>query len=151
MKTGEIVTDEYLQRHFDGASRVITESGYTQKRHEREIMIAQWLCDTFGGNIVLISEDGSQYGEKRADYIWEGKYWELKTVHTLKAIDSSLRKGITQIHDKPGGIILELEKIKSPLGAVRGAIDNRISISCRIPLDIMIIQNKNLLEVIRYK
>ena len=44
------------------------------------------------------------------DYIWNNKLWDLKTISNEKAANSALRKGVNQIFDNPGGVMLDCRK-----------------------------------------
>ena len=68
--------------------------------------MAGWLHNAFGGDITLLTEINEQM-VKTADFLWRGKLWDLKTVTTEKAANFAVRKGLKQIRENPGGIILD--------------------------------------------
>ncbi|MBO4375439.1 MAG: hypothetical protein J5829_10070, partial [Lachnospiraceae bacterium] len=47
---------------------------------------------------------------KTPDFLWHDKHWDLKDVSSVKAVDNAVRKGLHQIKDNPGGIILDFGK-----------------------------------------
>ena len=82
---------------------------------------------------------------------WSGKYWELKTVSTEKSANSAVRKGLKQIADNPGGIILNYGNNDISLKEVEKVIDDRVKFNDENSVDIMIIIDQKLIKVIRYK
>lgn len=103
------VTDAYAKTSEPGAGQIVFEPGYKKdKRHSDEVRISQWIHDTYGGDIVLLSESANMR-EKRADYLWRGKLWDLKTPSSPKAADDRIRHGAKQIQENPGGIILDFK------------------------------------------
>ncbi len=99
------VTIEYINNAKPKTGRILFENGYNYGCHDDEINMAEWLYNTFGGDIILLSEHNKPFGKKYSDYEWNGKYWELKNLKSEKSVDSAIRKAISQIYDNPGGII----------------------------------------------
>lgn len=151
MKSYIDVTNEYLGSDKKCIGNISYEDNYNIKEHTEEIDMALWLHNNFGGDINLLIENNRSYGIKRSDYEWNGKYWELKSLSSEKAIDSALRKAISQIYVNPGGVILDFGKNKIDLQKIYNKIEERISTSCRFKIDIMIINYKKLLKVIRFE
>lgn len=83
------------------------EEGYRHKGHQEEIRVAEQIHGLFGGKIVLQAESRVP-GIKRADYLWRGKQWELKSVSTANAGDTAMRSAIKQIRENPGGVIIQV-------------------------------------------
>ena len=75
--TPEDVTREYLDHAVPGQGSVTLEDGYRAKGHQDEIDMAEWLHRTFGGDIRLLKESDIK-NQKRPDFLWNGKAWELK-------------------------------------------------------------------------
>ncbi|MBQ6230890.1 MAG: hypothetical protein IJJ74_07200 [Eubacterium sp.] len=114
------------------------------------IAMANWVVNNLGGEIILLSENGETFGAKRSDYEWRGKYWELKTVKSERSVDSALRKAISQIYEKTGGVILDFGKNNVKLSQIEAAIKSRLESSCRFKVDIMIITCGRLKRVFRF-
>ena len=70
------VTKEYEKNAAPKTGSIIFSDGYSSKHHAEEIHIAEWLHETYGGDITLVAES-TDCGEKRPDYIWHEKMWEL--------------------------------------------------------------------------
>ncbi|MBR1673669.1 MAG: hypothetical protein IJ703_01800 [Eubacterium sp.] len=130
MKTLIDVTKEYMDSNTP-KGKVIYENGYKRDNHSEEIAMANWVVNNLGGEIILLSENGGTFGAKRSDYEWRGKYWELKTVKSERSVDSALRKAISQIYEKPGGVILDFGKNNVKLSQIEAAIKSRLESSCR--------------------
>lgn len=150
LQKGTDVTSEYLKAKYPGQGTVTFEDGYDSSKHKEEVNMAQWLHANLGGDIRLLNES-SVDGVKMPDYIWNDKYWELKTTTTEKAVNSAVRKGIKQIEHNPGGIILNYEQDVDLQMALQ-IMERRMNSSKKnaIPVDIMIIQKGILRIVVRY-
>lgn len=144
------VTSEYERGKFPGQGRFDIEDGYKIETHQEEIRTAQWIHKNLGGDIKLLNESSTD-GIKMPDYIWNGKHLELKSTSTEKAANSAIRKGIKQIEENPGGIILNYTT-GIDIQRVVDVIDKRMNGSKKgaIPVDIMIIEKGKLLAVLRY-
>ncbi len=84
------------------------ETGYNPENHAEEIRFAYWILENLGGDILLLKE--KQSGQRTADYMWNGKLWELKSITSSKynTIDQHIRDGYKQIKERPGGIFLDI-------------------------------------------
>lgn len=148
-KNLEDVTSEYVRKSQPGKGEIIYENGYKIQTHKDEINVAEWLHRNFGGDIVLINEKNIQ-NVKSADYFWNGKLWDLKTVTTEKAANSAIRKGIKQIVANPGGIILNYGNSNISTTNLIKEINHRLEYS-DISIDIIVICNNRLEKVYRNK
>ena len=101
------VTQKYLDAATPGKGRITYEDGYKAKNHRDEIDMANWIHRTFGGDIELLKEMAGD-GLKRPDYMWNKSFWELKGAHSINGADKLLQHAIKQIHDNPGGVILDI-------------------------------------------
>lgn len=148
------VTKEYLKNAKPGQGKINKQPGYIEKKHNEELFDAEWLHALFGGDITLVTETNRS---ERPDYIWRGKEWERKNVSSKTSVDNAIRKGLSQIRDKPGGLLLNLsdrnrsdeEYIKEiykilPYRINRGSHD--IS-----DIDVIVERNQELIAVLRYK
>ncbi|NCE65393.1 hypothetical protein D1159_12600 [Pseudoflavonifractor sp. 524-17] len=111
--------------------------------------MAEWLRQTFGGDIKLLPE-ATQRGEKMSDYLWNGKKWELKGAQSINGADKSLQHAIKQIHDNPGGVILDLLE-EMDLPQLERQILGRFLRSNINSLDVMLLSKGSLLKIIRHK
>ena len=103
-----------------------------------------------GGDIHLLNES-KEDGVKMPDYIWNNKLWDLKTISNEKAANSAVRKGVNQIFDNPGGIILDCRKFSVEEKTLLGVIEKRMKWHRDIDVDIMIVKSDSDVQIIRYK
>ena len=109
-----------------GKGAVSRELGYKTSKHQKEISCADWLVETFGGDVKLLKES-NEAGVKTPDYLWKGRLWEHKTASSINSIDKQLQTGIQQIAKNPGGVIIELEEANGLTSdEIHNAITNRI-------------------------
>lgn len=144
------VTDEYLNNATPGIGKITFEEGYDKNGHRHEVSFAEWLKNNFGGDIVVQNES-TKDGEKRSDYLWNNRLWELKAPTSAKAPDSALRKALAQILPNPGGVILDFKDCKIEIDEALVTIDNRMTRTESIDTDIMIIHKGKLIKAVRYK
>ena len=146
---GQDVTPEYFGTAAPGKGKVERQPDYDEKHHANEIKTAQWLHDTFGGDIELLSESAVE-GQTTPDYLWRGRLWDLKNPSTAKAADSAIRHGIKQIRDNPGGLILDYGDHIVSIDAVRRAIETRMRRGFDSTMDIMVISQGKVKMIYRY-
>lgn len=150
LSKGKDVTIEYEHSKYPGQGTITYDDDYNFEKHPDEVRIAKWIKDYFGGDIRLLAE-AEEDGIKKPDYLWNNKFWELKSTTTEKSANSAIRKGIKQIRDNPGGIILNYEN-EINLQETIYVIEKRIKGSKPkdIKVDIMIVKKGKILKVIRY-
>ena len=151
MKKQLDITSIYMQNATPGVGHILYDKGYILQSHEEEIKMSLWPHNHLGGDIRLNSERSGTYKAKSADFEWRGKLWELKTIKSERAIDSALRKGISQIFENPGGVILDFGNNPVKLKSIELAVKSRIESSCRFQIDIIIICKGELQMILRYK
>lgn len=144
------VTAEYSKNATPGQGAVIQDAGYKPGKHQEEIKIANWLYDTYGGDIKLLNE-ADALGVKMPDFDWRGKLWELKTVTAEKSADDAVRRGLKQIQSNPGGIILDYGEHEIDIKTLQAIIDRRIARGGLRGFDVMIVSKGNALRILRYK
>lgn len=144
------VTDEYVSKATPGVGKIIYDSDYDVTANKKEVKVAQWLYDNMGGEISLltaINEDKI----KTPDYLWNNKLWELKSVSSVKAVDSAVRSGLKQIKTNPGGIILNYADNVVEIEEVKRAVEGRMRRGFEQTTDIMVIKSEVLVYVLRFK
>ncbi len=143
------VTQEYLDDAKPGQGQIIFDEGYKQGRHKEEIKTAEWLHDTFGGDVKLLNE-ANKDGVKMPDYLWRDKYWELKDVSSINGADKGLQKAIKQIQLNPGGVLIKIPK-ETDLSALEIQLERRFVRSNLKEFDLMLIAQGKLLKILRCK
>lgn len=144
------VQDEYKSKATPNRGKITRDEGYNEKIHKDEIAFADWLHSYYGGNIKLLDERPKD-GVKMPDYIWNSKLWDLKTATTEKSANSLIRKGLHQIEDNPGGIFLDYGDRDISLDMLLNVIEKRMQWYKGEGLDIMIVQNGEVIKVLRYE
>lgn len=85
------------------------------------------------------------------DYEWRGKLWELKTT-TMSSTDARVRKGLKQIADNPGGLIIDYENRALNVETVEDTVCKRLErIKAIHVVDIIVRARGSAIKVIRYK
>lgn len=94
-------SDEKLKSLRKMLNNLILDKNYNISTNKEEI--------TYGGKVKLISESMNAISP---DYEWNGRYWDLKTPvsNSLSSVDKLVHKGMKQILEKPGGVILNIKK-----------------------------------------
>lgn len=150
-RKGKEVKYQYFNNATPGKGKIIiqSEEGYDRKQHEKEIATAKLIHNILGGDIELLPESNIE-NVKTPDYIWNGKYWDLKSTTSEKAANSAIRSGIKQIKDNPGGIILNYENNNINLDMAIDVIEKRMSKGYDGKIDIVIIINEKIKHILRY-
>lgn len=142
------VTNEYHHSATPGKGKLTYDEGYNAGNHRAEIAIAEWLHNTFGGDIYVFNERG--YTAVSPDYRWNEKLWELKVPSTATSTDNAVKKALKQIYDLPGGIILDYGEHEIT-DEVLAVIKRRIERSNLPNVDVIFRQNGELVKILRYK
>lgn len=127
------------------------EKGTILKNKQSEIVVANILHNSLGGDI-LIRKESKIDGIKTPDYRWLETDWELKSPEGIGGVDGLIRKGIKQIRNNPGGIILDFSNNDYSLADVLEMISYRVSRSGSnsMPLNIMIIDNNKIRKILEF-
>lgn len=143
------VTEEYLQSAVPLQGNITYDIGYNKNKHKDEIKMSDWLFKTFGGEIRLLNES-SVKNQKMPDFLWNGKYWELKSAHSVNGADKLLQHAIKQIQNNPGGVVLNLGADIDIVG-LETQLAKRAARSKIEEFDIMLLSKDELLKILRYK
>lgn len=146
----ENVTEEYQRAATPGQGTVTYEDGYQIKGHHDEIKMADWIHRTFGGDIKLLAESKVQ-GDKTPDFLWNGRFWELKGVTSKNSIDRAVREAAKQIRAIPGGIILDISASDLSIEEIEAAIGQRIPRIALDSVDALLVAGEQLEKILRYK
>lgn len=146
------VTSEYEATAKPGQGRIYVQSGTSKyeiengrpnkKKIRDETVQAQWIIDTFGGDVTLVRPNAShkpfyEYpkGSVAPDLIWKRErleYWELKEPGNPHQGDKLYQHGIHQISinkgmaaGNAGGIIVKIHDKNVPESVVINRITDR--------------------------
>lgn len=147
MITKEDITNDYIDTSHPGDGRVIRAPGFRSQHHEDEIKMAKWIVKSFGGDITLMEERN----DESPDFLWRGKFWDLKTPEKKNSVTKRIQKGLSQIFNNPGGVILDIRKMDIELDRLEEIIDGRMKLSLKNSIDLIIVNGEDLVKVLRYK
>ncbi len=141
------VTDEYIEKARPGEGTLTVEDQEHTTTHAEEISIAKLIHEKLGGGIIVRKE---RSGVENADYLWHGKLWELKTPDGDKNLSKLIQKGLSQIYENPGGIVVDISNISDD-DRVMSIINGRMKTSMKHTTDVMIVKNGQIERIWRYK
>ena len=111
---------------IDGSKKV--QLNYSKK----ELEIAEWLVNTFGGTLYMKPRVNYPFGIKTADYFWKGEYWNLKVLKNVtsktRAVDNIIKNQKNQSHN----FIIDVT-------------------NCNLPIECIVTQVKQLFNIKREK
>ena len=142
------VQDEYEATATPGEGVITRDIDYKEKKHKEEINFADWLHNKYGGDIHIRQEHRDK---EYCDYIWRGKYWELKTPESQKGTNSALRKGYSQVSENTGGVMIDYGEHDIDLDFIMDAIEERMHWYHGDTIDIMLVHRGKVLKILRYK
>lgn len=142
------VQDEYEATATPGKGVITRDSDYNEKKHKEEIDFADWLHNKYGGDIHIRQEHRDK---EYCDYIWRGKYWELKSPKSQKGTNSALRKGYSQVSENTGGVMIDYGEHDIDLDFIINAIEERMHWYHGDTIDIMLVHRGKVLKILRYK
>ena len=150
----QVVRFSDVRQEYQNAAKphqgVITyDKGYDTNLHTAEIKFADWIHSYYGGNIHLLKEI-NEHKVSTPDYIWNDKLWDLKSVTTEKAANSAIKKGLKQIANNPGGVILDYGDIDISLDTLQEVIEKRMQWHKDINVDIIIVNKNEAVKILRY-
>ncbi len=100
------VTTDFFKQYEKG--KITFQEGFNFKDKEDEIKVGKFINKIFGGDLKHLTETN----ESTPDYLWKGKLWDLKNPSTENAISKRMQKGVNQILENPGGLILDMKTSK---------------------------------------
>ena len=116
----------------------------------KEKEIAEWLENTFGGEIYMLPRINNPEGIQTADYLFRGEYWDLKEItgkgkHTL---DSAIKKKKSQSNN----FIFDISNSEITVESINKQLDLIYKSKDRKWVDKIIIkQNKNVIVINKRK
>lgn len=146
----EDVTGAYVRSAWPNVGTVTVEAGVDRALKKSEIRTAEWLKANFGGDIRVLRElNGDKV--KTPDFIWDGKPWELKAVSSITSIDRQIRKAAKQVGEASGGVVVDISGRTASRAAVSDEIVTRLSKRAKGSLDVIVMENSELVKVLRYE
>ena len=145
------ITGEYLQNASPGIGSITKEPGYIDKDHQEENDFAKWLYNALGGTIIQ-NKDSKTKGKHFADFTWNGKLWELKTISSSKynTIDQHVRDANKQIASNRGGFFIDISSSKLSIDEMAVFIETSMKRRSIQQTDVLI-KRKELFEIKRIR
>ena len=143
------ITEKYRELSTPKEGSISREHGFNEKSHNDEILIADIIFNTFGGDIVLLAEES--FRTENPDYRWKDALWDLKTPNKIKNLGKLVQKGLSQIFVSPGGLIIDISHLKEPQEKIEKAVEERLQTSMRKKIDVIYIKNQTIVKVLQYK
>lgn len=143
------IQSEYLKNNDAMVGSIIAQDDYYGKNdHTNELECARWLVKKFGGVVVLLSESEID-GVKTADFLWDGKLWDLKTPtgSGKRTIDNQFAKIKNQIIHNPGGMILDCTYLSNSNFEVIESVSKRMILSCFVG-DVIVVRNAHIVDIL---
>ena len=101
--------------------------------------------------MFLIDDRMHQNEGRSPDAFWLENLWEFKNPSSYNAVDMRVRKGLKQIKDNPGGIVLYLDESISVDECIK-MINKRIKQTEKYyVVDIVLIQKNRIVKILRYQ
>lgn len=75
----KVVDRQYFE--YDGIKYNVDNKNVVLDYSSKEKDVAEWLENTFGGEIYMIPRVNKPDGIMTADYLFRGEYWDLKTIN----------------------------------------------------------------------
>lgn len=141
------VTTDFFKQYEKG--KITFQESFNFKDKEDEIKVGKFINKIFGGDLKHLTETN----ELTADYLWKGKLWDLKIPENKNGIDKRMRKGVNQILNNPGGLIVDMKNSKISKqefvdSVVKKMIERFNKIGCGYCI---VIDDDTLLIVLEYK
>lgn len=76
--THEVKDRMYFEHN--GIKYVVDGKNVVLEYSLKELEIAEWLENTFGGEIYMLPRVNRPFGIQTADYLFRGEYWDLKEI-----------------------------------------------------------------------
>lgn len=144
------IKSEYLKNNDAMVGSIVAQDDYYGKNdHTNELECARWLIKKFGGIVVLLSESRLR-NKKTPDFLWDGKFWDLKTPtgSGKRTIDNQFDKIKYQIGEQPGGMVLDCSHLAFDIDDIIEKTSKRIILSDFIG-DVIIKKNDEIIVIIK--
>ncbi|MDO4198067.1 MAG: hypothetical protein Q4D13_03625 [Erysipelotrichaceae bacterium] len=148
------VEKEFMRDCTPGIGRVIKQNGYRIDRNKNEYKTAYWIKDNFGGDIICINEElNRKDSESKPDYIWKGKWWDLKNLNGASGLSKRLKIAIYQINSnterEPGGVILDITNAGISDKDAIAIVKRRLSESAKTKMHVIIKRKLKVVAIIK--
>ncbi len=96
----------------DGSKNVVLD--YSLK----ELEVANWIENTFGGEIYMNPRVNVPEKVKTADYWWNGEYWDLKELKDSTSLTRAIDNAIKDCEGQSHNFIIDITGCRIPLNNI---------------------------------
>lgn len=158
------ITDETLKNATPNIGKVINRKYFVDKNgtkyivdgknvefnpSEEEIRMANWLKETFGGNIYLNPKVNYPENVATSDYLWNNEFWDLKVIgkkaiSETRAVDNVIKKAKKQTNN----FVLDITNNKLKRNMIENQVKKIYSTKGREWVEkIIIVDNYKLIKI----
>lgn len=158
------ITDETLKNATPNIGKVINRKYFVDKNgtkyivdgknvefnpSEEEIRMANWLKETFGGNIYLNPKVNYPENVATSDYLWNNEFWDLKVIgkkaiSETRAVDNVIKKAKRQTNN----FVLDITNNKLKRNIIENQVKKIYSTKGREWVEkIIIVDNYKLIKI----
>ena len=119
LKQCKVLEAKYIKK--DGIKYFVDGRNVVLDYNKKELEIANWLVNTFGGKIYLLPRINIPENIRTADYLWNNEFWDLKEIkgNSNQVIYHSVCKNIEQSNNFIFDITLSKLELKDLLLQVK--------------------------------
>ena len=99
----------------------------------------------------MFAEVYEEKNRKNPDYLWNGKFWDLKTITSEKAANTAIKRCQSQIKNNPGGVMLDFRDYNFSDELLTEVINKRMQWYKDDAGDVMIVSKGKIYKILRYK
>lgn len=144
--TFEDQLESYRKIATPNIGSITKEHGQKQSNKQHEMDTAQRLHEQIGGDIILLDNSGNV---SQRDYRWRDNIWELKKISSVTSADEQTKKGIKQIKETGGNLILDFQG--EDITGIVEKIKERLNRSKAPEMTVIVMNNGTIIDVFMVK
>ena len=96
LKNHKVIEAKYIEK--DGVKYYVDGKNVVLDYSKKELEVANWLVNTFGGKIYMLPRVNYPKNIKTADYLWNDEFWDLKEIkgNSQKILDNTIKRNKSQ-------------------------------------------------------
>lgn len=142
-----IVKDAEYFTAKDGTKYYVDGKNVVLDYSDNEKEVAEWLENTFGGEIYMVPRVNKPDGIKTADYLFRDEYWDLKSIegNSNSTLDSAIKKKKSQAKN----FVFDVSNSEISRESIKKQINNIYKNKNRQWVDKILVKRNNDLIVIK--
>ncbi len=103
-----------LQMYYEDAGNFyyVDNKKVVMDYSEKELEVAQWLCNTFNERVIILPKVNYPEHIKTPDYLFKGEKWDLKELKNAKSNNRSIDNLIKSYEKQSHNFILDISECK---------------------------------------